>query len=138
MCVSNIGIGDYMNTACVYTEAEKERLLKTILPRLRKEVQPDGRTCWLWTGAVMKTSRHKGQGYGYVRVGSRIMTVRRVLYQLAHPKKTHLLSTHTLRGTCSNSLCVNPAHMVLTETLKSNGPTHTSFQEVSKHQCLLF
>ena len=58
--------------------------------------------CWLWTGSTT-------QGYGQLRVGSRVLRAHRLAYELAYgPLPDGAMLDHH----CRNRACVRPDHLV--------------------------
>ena len=76
---------------------------KTILDRIDKNLIPEPNSgCWLWMGACM------GNGYGAIRVGTKVTTVHRVMYMSRYgnvPEGMEL--DHKCRVRC----CANPDHL---------------------------
>ena len=64
-------------------------------------------TCWLWTGASIKSSKW---AYGQFRIGNKVHRSHRVSYQLY---KGEIPQGRVVRHTCNNPCCVNPDHLEL-------------------------
>ncbi len=91
--------------------------------------------CWLWQGSAAQV-RRKGYdrrrvvrgvklrraapAYPLLKTGGKAYNVRRLVYRLWGCKPP--LRRATVRATCGNSLCVNPAHLVRGERQASPGP----------------
>lgn len=64
-------------------------------------------SCWTWTGA-------KTEGYGTISAGAedgcRTLLAHRVAWEMEHGPVPW---QRTLRHTCENAACVNPAHLTL-------------------------
>jgi hypothetical protein len=68
-----------------------------------KVTKASGDGCWLWTAAT------SGGGYGYFRVGDRMLPAHRVAYELAEgPLPDDVELDH--RTTCPKA-CVRPSHV---------------------------
>ncbi len=83
--------------------------------RIRGRVEKRG-TCLVWLGA--RAWGPKGQtSYGVMRVGGKLVLVRRLAYRLAKGEP----GKNVVRATCGDSLCCNPRHLVLSSRKKSSG-----------------
>ena len=65
--------------------------------------------CWRWTAAT-----DKKWGYGWFRIGRRMVKAHRVSWQMKHG---HLKVGEMLCHTCDNPKCVNPSHMYIGDNL---------------------
>lgn len=59
-------------------------------------------SCWLWTGAKLKT------GYGSIRIKKKAERAHRIAYQLAVGE---IPAGGLILHSCDNKLCVNPSHL---------------------------
>lgn len=88
--------------AC-YVKLAKTWLCKDLRERFYAKVEKT-ETCWLWTGALLRT------GYGSIRINKKSERAHRVAYELEIEKiPTGML----LRHICDNKRCVNPSHLIV-------------------------
>lgn len=80
---------------------QSRRQTKDLSRRFWQKVKKTA-SCWLWTGAKLKT------GYGSIRIKNRSTRAHRVAYQISFgeiPERGLILHS------CDNKLCVNPSHL---------------------------
>lgn len=83
-------------------KAQSKWQMKDLATRFWEKVDKT-ETCWLWTGALLKT------GYGSIRVNHKAERAHRVAYELTiGPIPEGML----LRHSCDTPRCVNPAHLI--------------------------
>lgn len=68
--------------------------------------------CWIWGGVIARRKDRKGLGYGRFQTNRKSYLAHRFSYALVH----HLAPYTPVHHKCSNTLCVNPAHLQATTT----------------------
>ena len=92
----------YCSRAC-RAKAQSKWQSRDLSERFWEKVDKTG-TCWLWTGAKLRT------GYGSIRIDHKALRAHRVAYELSvAPIPEGVLILHS----CDTPLCVNPAHLRL-------------------------
>ena len=64
--------------------------------------------CWLWLNGF---SGHNGLYYGRTSIGGREVKADRMAWELHHRRR--IPDGLLIRHTCDNTMCCNPAHLVL-------------------------
>lgn len=99
------------------------KLKQKTLARIER-LSVDKGSCRIWTGYALPNPRNKNIRYGVIEVSNKgVVTrysVRRLVYELNG--NTPLLGNKTVTSICGNCLCINPSHLIKSETKKSNGP----------------
>jgi hypothetical protein len=85
-----------------YAKLTKTWLCKDLRERFYAKVKKT-ESCWLWTGAMLKT------GYGSIRINKKAERAHRVAYEL---EVGEIPAGMLLRHTCDTPRCVNPAHLI--------------------------
>jgi hypothetical protein len=96
---------------------------ETLGDRFKEKVRVGvGNECWIWLGAIRsKNVRPDHPGYGTMMVCGRQESAHRVSYLLHKgPIPPGLEIDHT----CSNSLCVNPNHLILSTKSENSKATY--------------
>src|SRR5687768_11290711 len=86
--------------------------------RIRCSVWVDRKGCWVWGGPTAYAPNEQDRPYGYLAIGGKRHSVRRIVYELYDLGK---LGDNAVVASCKNSLCVNPAHLAKSTKLKSSG-----------------
>jgi len=73
--------------------------------RLHYYTKINSNGCWEWQNST------NNSGYGFVRDGKKMRTVHRASYELHHD--TIVPHDVCVYHTCSNYICINPAHLVV-------------------------
>lgn len=98
------GKGRFCSTACARSYAGNERRIdasKRFWTYVHKTP-----SCWLWTGAK------NDYGYGVFNTGRQSTLAHRFAYEmLVGPIPQGLVIDHVLANGCTNTNCVNPAHL---------------------------
>lgn len=82
--------------------------MKSILERFETKYEPIPWTgCWIWTGAISRDGVHPQTAF---QIGNKRHIASRVAYKLY---TGDIPEGQIVRHTCDNSLCVNPAHLIL-------------------------
>ena len=77
--------------------------------RFWRKVEKHKSGCWVWRGAE---SANRGRtGYGHFYDGQKMCSAHRFSYSLSCGP---LSQSDQLHHTCKNTLCVNPAHLIVT------------------------
>ena len=72
--------------------------------RLHYYTKINSNGCWEWQNSK------NNSGYGFIRDGKKMRTVHRASYELHH--NTIVPDDICVYHTCSNYICINPAHLV--------------------------
>lgn len=87
---------------------------------LGAKVTVDAHGCYLWRGRVNK------KGYGWVRVGQRVVPVHREVY--ARCNERDAMAGMDVHHTCGVRGCVNPHHLVLRESTRHRREALRAYQ----------
>lgn len=125
-----------MSKALVIPElsaAEKRRFWDKV------EKREDG--CWVWAGAT-SPSKHDNLRYGRFHIGAHLYLAHRISWSIFHGAIPEGLQCD---HRCHNTLCVNPAHLHLVDTVRNtenrvganrmtNNVRHSGFRGVLWHK----
>lgn len=94
---------------CRMSWEQQERFWQKVDKQIDAE-EHGGRGCWLWTG-----NRNSTSGFGMARVDGGRVLAHRLSFELAYgvlDARKYVLHNPLF---CSNKLCVNPTHLMLSE-----------------------
>lgn len=96
-----------LETGRKISKAKKGRPLQPLEERFWSKVDKTS-DCWLWCGTI---HHHKGnKKEGVLNIAGKMISVNRVCYELTCGP---IPVGHSVRRSCGNALCVNPAHLFL-------------------------
>jgi hypothetical protein len=97
-------------------EEANQRIVKRVLARIEKVVNKKLKSpCWIWQGSTQGKCEATPDGYPVFKVGKERTAVRRRLYTILTGNE---IRDKALDSKCACSLCVNPAHMVISNRRK--------------------
>jgi len=88
-----------MGAAAVTNEADLERF--------ESKIQYTASACWIWTGSFSRTTSRPAPAF---HVGGKTLQAARWIWEQVHGP---IPARRSLRSTCGDSSCVNPAHRQL-------------------------